>query len=298
MIPLRGAAFTLCFLLSSAPVANAASFIGLGDLPGGEVSSVANGVSADGRWVVGHSDSELSDFGEAFRWSAATGMIPLGFLSGDDDSSAHGISADGSVVTGDSARPRAASATFRWTSASGMQPLTPGGAATAFPVACRTTEYSSLAILLPPTRRAATLKRSVGPPRADSNSLETCPARFSIHGVSAFRPMAVLSSALAFRESIMKPTVGNAATGMVGLGELPGGEVRSIANAVSADGNVVVGQSWSAGGSEAFRWTAATGMVALGELAGGIDGSIATATNADGSILVGTQARNLAAIRR
>ena len=55
--------------------------------------------------------------------------------------------------------------------------------------------------------------------------------------------------------------------GMVGLGDLPGGEFRSEAHGVSYDGSVIVGSSYStAGRREAFRWTQADGMSGLGDL--------------------------------
>ena len=50
---------------------------------------------------------------------------------------------------------------------------------------------------------------------------------------------------------------------MVGLGDLPGGNLSSGATAVSADGNVIVGTGSSADGFEAFLWTPALGMVSL-----------------------------------
>src|SRR5262249_26551175 len=75
----------------------AASLTPLGDLPGGEFRSVANGVSADGSTVIGFSG--LGAGQEAFRWTSAGGMVGLGDLSGGDfESSANGVSADGSVV--------------------------------------------------------------------------------------------------------------------------------------------------------------------------------------------------------
>ncbi|MBU4524056.1 MAG: autotransporter domain-containing protein [Desulfomicrobium sp.] len=77
------------------------------------------------------------------------------------------------------------------------------------------------------------------------------------------------------------------ATGMVGLGDLPGGIFSSSAYAVSADGSVIVGTGNSASGSEAFRWTDGTGMVGLGDLPGGIFSSEAYAVSADGSVIVG-----------
>jgi len=80
--------------------------------------------------------------------------------------------------------------------------------------------------------------------------------------------------------------------GMVGLGDLPGGDEFSIAAAVSADGSVVVGRSQSAYSSpgehfEAFRWTEATGMVGLGDLPGGDFNSWAAGVSADGTVVAG-----------
>jgi len=74
---------------------------------------------------------------------------------------------------------------------------------------------------------------------------------------------------------------------MVGLGDLPGGTVGSSAKGVSADGSVVVGQSDSASGEEAFRWTSTGGMVALGDLPGGSFDSSAHGVSADGSVVLG-----------
>jgi probable HAF family extracellular repeat protein len=77
------------------------------------------------------------------------------------------------------------------------------------------------------------------------------------------------------------------ATGMVGLGDLPGSDFSSRATGVSADGSVVVGESDSANGLEAFRWTEGTGMVGLGYLPGGGFNSRALGVSADGSVVVG-----------
>ena len=69
----------------------------------------------------------------------------------------------------------------------------------------------------------------------------------------------------------------DAATFM-GIGDLPGGDFLSSARGISADGTVVVGDSHSSSGCEAFRWTEATGIVGLGDLPGGNIFSVATAT--------------------
>src|SRR5262249_1209422 len=79
------------------------------------------------------------------------------------------------------------------------------------------------------------------------------------------------------------------ATGMVGLGFLPGGNSSlSRGNTVSADGSVVVGSSNSAAHPndlEATRWTP-TGVAGLGFLPGRTS-TQATGVSADGSVVVG-----------
>ncbi|WP_395094048.1 hypothetical protein [Armatimonas sp.] len=85
-----------------------------------------------------------------------------------------------------------------------------------------------------------------------------------------------------------------------GLGDLAGGSLGSwlffsSANGVSSDGSVVVGESYSASGTEAFRWTQAGGMVNLKDflVAGGVTGlgswtlTWALAISADGTTIVG-----------
>jgi len=79
--------------------------------------------------------------------------------------------------------------------------------------------------------------------------------------------------------------------GMVGLGDLPGGALDSVAFDISADGSVVVGRAAGARGAEAFRWTEAGGMVGLGDVGAGATDSQALAVSADGSVIVGSGAR-------
>jgi probable HAF family extracellular repeat protein len=76
----------------------------------------------------------------------------------------------------------------------------------------------------------------------------------------------------------------------MGLGDLPGSIFQSVAWAVSADGNVVVGDSRSGQSSpaspEAFRWENGM-MVGLGDLPGALYESRSLAVSADGSVIVG-----------
>jgi len=77
--------------------AQAASFQGLGDLPGGIFNSQAYGVSANGSVVVGRGNS-ANGF-EASRWTQETGMVGVG--NSPIMRYAWGVSADGSVVVGE-----------------------------------------------------------------------------------------------------------------------------------------------------------------------------------------------------
>jgi probable HAF family extracellular repeat protein len=70
------------------------------------------------------------------------------------------------------------------------------------------------------------------------------------------------------------------------LGDLEGGIFRSFAYAVSADGSVIVGESVSAHGYEAFRWESG-GMTGLGLPTGLAASSVARGVSADGAIVVG-----------
>ncbi|MEO8195298.1 MAG: PEP-CTERM sorting domain-containing protein [Thermoanaerobaculia bacterium] len=83
------------------------------------------------------------------------------------------------------------------------------------------------------------------------------------------------------------PTVEFAAS-FQGLGHLEGGvPPYSIPWDISPNGAIVVGESQSLNGLEAYRWSADTGMVALGSLGGGDFFSTAWRISADGRVIVG-----------
>jgi len=72
-----------------------------------------------------------------------------------------------------------------------------------------------------------------------------------------------------------------------GLGDLGGGSFSSHANDISANGQVVVGRSVSANGTEAFRWTRTDGLVNLNTLPGRGVFIDAKGVSSDGSVIVG-----------
>jgi probable HAF family extracellular repeat protein len=241
---------------------------GLGFLPGGPYArSGANAVSADGTTIVGQSISSNS-MSEAFRWTAGGGMQPLGDLPGGNfESQALGASADGSVVVGYGISADGQEA-FRWTAAGGMQGLgdLPGG------------DYLSVAQAVSADGSVVAGIGTWGAGWADQQYafrwtaaegmeslgvLPEAPAQTSRgYGVSADGNVVVGWSsspngnynyqAEAFRWT--------AATGMRGLGDLPGGYFDSWAWAASADGAVIVGTSLTELYNEAFIWDASHGM--------------------------------------
>jgi len=70
------------------------------------------------------------------------------------------------------------------------------------------------------------------------------------------------------------------------LGSLSSSSSFGVANGVSADGSVVVGESYNGTNYEAFRWTQAGGMQGLGVIPGDFE-SRAYGVSADGSVVVG-----------
>jgi probable HAF family extracellular repeat protein len=78
----------------------------IGDLPGGTTNAVARAISDDGSVLVGYGSSAASIAScgiclEAFKWTAATGLVALGDVPGGNlDSRASGISGDGRIIVG------------------------------------------------------------------------------------------------------------------------------------------------------------------------------------------------------
>lgn len=214
-------------------------------------------VSADGTNVV----RQISTIGDstfdvqAFRWTAADGIVPLGDLAGGETRSfAYGVSADGQTVVGQGTTatdqdPEVTQA-FRWTPTDGME---------------------GLGFLPDKTEQSVALDVS-----ADGSIIVGFASRDEMQGEY------VMNFHEAFRWT--------EETGMVGLGEFPGGESFSFANAITDDGNIIIGSSWGENETEAFRWTETSGMVGLGMLASNsalTPYSDAYAVSADGTVIVG-----------
>ena len=204
-------------------------------------------------------------------------FIPLGVNSATD------VSADGSVVVGGD---------FRWTAATGPVALGLPGRTSAEAVSADGATVVGWFQAVPLGRIEAfhwnTATGAVGLGDLIGDEFQSVS-----YGVSADGSV-VVGTALA---DGAEPGQGSrhleafrwtAATGMVGLGDLQGGDYWSDARGVSADGNVVVGMSYNASFNfEAFRWTSGTGMVGLGDLPGGGFDVRANDVSADGNVVVG-----------
>lgn len=111
----RVAVVLLFFPVCSPATFAAATFNGIGILPGGTASSV-RGISADGSTAVGTSNTGGNDL--PVRWNAATNLRALPTL-GNQGGLARQVSADGNVVTGISS-----SRAYRWTNTGGPEGTT------------------------------------------------------------------------------------------------------------------------------------------------------------------------------
>lgn len=216
----------LTLLLSSPVCARpGAQFQPLGFLqPNNAGPVIAYGMSANGGVVVGQANS-TSGF-QAFRWTAATGMVGLGAFpnpGGFPLSGARACSADGSVIVGASDMPNSLNedgAPFRWTQQTGLVFLgnlggSNGGVARAV--------SSDGSVVVGYSSKS-------GPPNYD---------------LEAFR--------------------WTAGSGMVGMGDLDGGVHNSQASAVSGDGSIAIGLASTSASpyNRSFKWTQADGIVEL-----------------------------------
>lgn len=270
------------FLAPSARAA--ASFVPLGDLPGGLSYSYAWDVSSDGSTVVGQSVGAEGE--EAFLWTHGGGMVGLGDLAGGTfDSWAVGVSGDGSAIIGEShsALSEPNTEAFRWTVRDAMVGLgdLPGGG------------FGSRAAIGGISGDGTTVAgRATGPNGLEAFRWSADQGMIGLGDLPGGRFRSEAGGISDDGTTIVGRGTGangleaflwNSRDGMVGLGFLSGGASTSTALGVSADGSTVVGGS----GNEAFRWTAEEGMVGLGDLPGGTFHSVALDVSADGSMIGG-----------
>jgi len=268
------ALLSACVLSLIATASWSQSLTWLGVLPSGSYS-VAYGVSADGRVVVGVA-ANASGQQRAFRWTASGGMQDLGMLPGYNRTYYCAVSADGSVVVGGANKTATGQwRAFRWTESGGMQELGGGYAGRAFGVSADGSVVVGGGVINA-ARGWSAFRWTAAGGMQDLGGYEA-------YGVSADGAVVVGSSyGSASYDRAFRWT---ASGGMQDLGTLGGN--RSWAQGVSADGRVVVGWAENAAGQwRAFRWTESGGMQDLGTLPGGYGGA-ALGVSADGRVVVG-----------
>ena len=286
-------------LLMLAGVAGAASFTPL-EIASGAFYDTRSplGISADGTTVVGA--LYLNNQQQAVRWTNGGSPQPLGFMPGGDRSAAVGASANGSVIVGSgSASPGGPTQGFRWTEAGGMQALgyLPNGG------------YSEIATGVS-ADGAVVAGYSDGSLTAEayrwteSGGLEpigTLPyggSRYS-RGLAISGDGSVIvgeSNGVVGASSGRQAFRWTASSGITALTPLPGA-TSTVAEGASADGSVIVGNSYIPRCSEcvpevfsrnnAVSWTNQGSATLLGQVPGGDQGSNALAVSADGSVVVG-----------
>jgi probable HAF family extracellular repeat protein len=272
-----------CFTALLSCATNAASFTGLGDLPGGGVFGAAYGVSANGRVTVGEAMSGSGT--EAVRYTKNGDLIALGDLEGGQFRSySRGVSDDGETIVGLASSASGFEA-FRWTTVDSMVGLgdLAGGDFDSQGVSVSADGTTIVGHSVGASGREA-FRWTATESMVGLGDLPGGLFRSYAEGVSADGTVVVGFSTGASGQEAFRWT---ASGGMTGLGDLPGGSFSSLAKDVSADGNVIVGYGSSALGSETMRWTAGGGMRPLGDLDGGQFQSFANAVSADGNVIVG-----------
>ena len=220
----------------------------LGYLGGIPHSSAAFGVSADGGYAVGRSWSDGIHANEAALWEESADPVGLGFLDGLSQTEATAVSRLGEYVVG-------------------------------------TNQFLPDLFNLPPYRRAFRWSEDTGmvdigslTPTGDSSATDV--SRTGTHVVGTASSLADPSNPLIRVPYSQEAFVWSPDGGMVGLGhydydptDIPNAYLNSIATAVSANGEFVVGSSAlvSLEGQadlfhRGFLWTQATGYQDLGDL--------------------------------
>lgn len=267
--------------------------LGLGDLPGGAFRGWADGIARDGTAIVGTSESDLGL--EVFRWTPGGGMVGLGRLPGDVASGGNASSLGGQFIVGYSQSDSGGTHAFRWSQATGMVGLgfLPGGASSeAFVVS---DDGSIVMGRSESSTGTHAFRWTQAGGMTDLGALASIgPAvmcALSSDGTTGFGGSASGTGGADFQAVRWTE-----ATGLVGLGDLPGGVVDSIIATTSADGLIAGGQGNSDLGPEAILWDEAHGVRNLREVLVGLglgpqlDGWILTearAMSADGLTIAG-----------
>jgi probable HAF family extracellular repeat protein len=247
----------------------------LGALPGtSDTRGNARAVSADGSIVAG-TGINAKQTGEPYRWTASTGKVGLGLPPDEISANASGISADGTVVA-----ISANFAKFRWTAQSGFVALAHLGAPGYQSVAAISADGTTIVgdDLVNGVRTAV---------RWSADGRETLLSVGTALAASA--DAAVIVGTTAWAQTSSAPVIWrNGEVLKLTDIDTPAGRmavVRGQAQAVSADGQIVVGFYVTSQTPEAFIWDPLNGMRDLATLLrdGGADvtGKLAAPTDSN-----------------
>ncbi len=244
-------------------------FTGVGDLPGGDISSTALGVSQDGTVVSGHSHSDTyssSGSVEAFRWTLADGMEPidLGNIDGVVSSYANQASEDGSFITLELSLPHSGDYPFP---SSGAYVWTPNGIV----------QLPTIGEPTPPQNPETHYSNNPGAISSDGGVIVGRSAVEGFYQMTVWRR----DGDGVYEANGIYNELFDSESGFL--------DNTGTAHGVSGSGEVIVGSGLDEEGeNEAFRWTAA-GMVRLGSLDDDIKNfrSIARRVSVDGNVVIG-----------
>ena len=214
----------------------------------GQILGSAGGVSADGNTVFGYVSGSSATSSRPFRWTAATGMVDLGVPTGYAGANAGSASADGtaSAVTAVSASPTYRA--MRWTAGSGFQALSmPAGAGSSFSQAMSADGGTVVGNYNTGGGGQAFRWTAAGGTVALSGQPAAFSSNNAAYGVSADGAV-VVGQSQADSTQLRVPFRWSAVDGFQTLDLLPGA-INGLANAVSADGGVVVGLDGQSGGT-------------------------------------------------
>jgi probable HAF family extracellular repeat protein len=260
----------LIVLISALPIvasfSQSSSFKGLGDFPGGDFSSQASSVSADGLVVAGYSTTDKGS--QAFIWTESSGMVSLGNVADKSFKSSYAIkiSADGKTIVGE------ADSTgqndwfnhqgFVWTETDGMKKFGSLNGSNHYMASAVSSDGSVIAGNGGKEAFYWTKSKGIRGLGFLSGKDSSC-----IQAISADGLIAVGLSSKASGDA-MEAVRWTEKDGMVGLGFLPGHKA-SFCNGISPDGSVILVTSYlSDNNAYACRWTIANGMENLGRLPG------------------------------
>ena len=259
----------------------AASFQGLGFLPGGD-SSEARAVSADGSAAVGSSNTATMQQG--YLWTVTGGMVPLPWPEGLAMCWAGDISADGRAVSGWGGFSFGSSVGWegvRWVDGAISDRLTlSGGGVFTHSISGdgnRIVGARTVVVNNKPMDRAFVWTPEGG--FFDLGVFFDADLRTTATGISQDGRV-ILGDCISDALSTRTVFTWTAEGGVVPLGDI------FSADALSRDGSVIVGTMLSPSIFQAFRWTAADGVVPIPTL-GENNQSRAQGVSGDGSVVVG-----------